>query len=261
MEKSLLIVGAGRVGRSLAITLKEKNFSIFLWSRNEEKAKNFCKKYKINLIENLKEFKGNFIIFAVKDNALEKLAKKFSKEIKTKGIAIHTSGILNEKVLKPLEDGGWEIGKCHPIFSFPYREKIIPPNIYYGLQGKGKTLKKIKKFVKILGGNYIEIKMGLEPHYHLALTIGSNFPALLFLNSLSIFEEKFKLGEKPLRPLFYQTIENIFKEKEKGITGPAVREDRKTINIHINILKKSYPELLKIYNLFYKEIIKKSSKK
>lgn len=256
MKKSYLILGAGRVGRCLALTLKAKNIDLYLWNRNFRKAKEFCAKYKIKALKDLKDYKGNFLIVAIKDDELENISLKILKEINHKGIAIHTSGIYSEKVFNSLKENGWEVGKFHPIFSFPSKEIIIPNNLLYGIQGDKIIIKKIKYFIKILNGRGIIIPDGMEKIYHLSLTIGSNFTAFLFLLSLKLFKENFKAKESNLKALFFQVVENVINEGKGGITGPAVRGDKKTIKIHKKILKEKYPEILKIYTLLTKEIQK-----
>lgn len=254
MKNSFLILGAGKVGRSLALTLKAKNIDLYLWDRNFKKTKEFCEKYKVKALKNLKDYNGNFLIITIKDDELKNIALKILKEIKNKGIAIHTSGIYSEKILDLLSKNGWRVGKLHPIFSFPSKEIIIPNNLLYGIQVEKKAIKEIRNFIKILKGKEIIIPYGMENIYHLSLTIGANFTAFLFLLSLKLFKENFKVKENYLKPLFLQIVENIINEGKEGLTGPAVRKDKKTIKIHKKILKEKYPEFLKIYILLTKEI-------
>lgn len=256
MKKSFLILGAGRVGRSLALTLKAKNIDVYLWDRNFTKAKEFCERYKIKVLKKLKDYNGNFLMISIKDDELKNIALKILKEIKNKGIAIHTSGIYSEKVFNSLSKNGWKVGKLHPIFSFPSEEIIIPNNLLYGIQGDEVMIKKIKNFIKILKGKEIIIPDGMEKIYHLTLTIGANFSAFLFLLSLKLFKENFKAKDNYLKPLFFKVVENIINEGKEGLTGPAVRRDKKTIQMHKKILKEKYPEILKIYTLLTKEIQK-----
>ncbi len=253
MKNTYFILGCGRVGKAIALSLKKKKENIYLWDRNPDKAESFCFKNKIKQIKDLKDFKGNFIIFAVRDDFIKILAKEFSKKIEGKGIAIHTSGIYDEKILKPLKEKGWQIGKCHPIFTFPPKEMPLPEDLIYGIQGDKKAIKKIKEFVKIFKGKTLKVPQGMEELYHLSLSIGSNFSSYFFYISLKIFKENFK-DKNALFKLFHQTVENVLSYEEKGITGPHIRGDKETIKKHIKIIKDKYPELLKVYNLLYENI-------
>jgi len=253
MKNTYLVLGCGKVGKAISFSLKKKKKNVYLWDRDFEKAKKFCFKNKIKVIKNLKEFKGNFIIISINDDFIFELAKKLSKEIDGKGIAIHTSGIYNENILLPLKEKGWEIGKCHPIYTFPPKETKIPNGLTYGIQGNLKAIKKIENFIKIFKGRPLIIPKGMEEIYHLALSFGSNFSSYFFYISLKIFKENFK-EKNALSKLFHQTVENILNYEEKGITGPHIRGDKKTIKKHIKIIKERYPEILRTYNLLNKNI-------
>lgn len=258
MKKSYLVLGCGRVGKALCLSLKKKNKEVYLWDRDLKKAKNFSKKYKIHYLKKFRDFEGNFIIFAIKDDFIKEIAKKVSKEIKAKGIAIHTSGIYNDQILSPLEKKGFKIGKCHPIYAFPEKEIEMPEGLTFGVQSKKNSLKEIKEFIRLLGCRYLIIPKGEEEIYHLSLSIGSNFTAFLFYLSMRIFKENFKEKET-LRPLFIKTVENVLDYGIGGITGPHIRKDNKTIRKHLRIIKEKYPSIIKIYNLLRKEINKISS--
>lgn len=255
MKFSYLVLGSGRVGRAICLSLKKKNKEVYLWDRDLNKARKFCKKNKIKIIENLIDFKGNFIIFAIKDDFIEKIAKKISKEIKGKGIAIHTSGIYNEKILSPLKEKGWLVAKCHPIYSFSLKEEGIPEGLYFGVQGSKKSLKEVKRLVDIFKGKTLYIPEGKEDIYHLSLSLGSNFSSFFFYLSLKIFQENFKKKDA-LKFLFFKSVENIFRYGREGITGPHIRKDKNTIKKHKKIIAEKFPELKKIYNFIGKEISK-----
>lgn len=255
MKFSYLVLGCGRVGRAVCLSLKKKNKNVYLWDRDFNKTIKFCKKYKINFIKNLREFKGNFLIFAIKDDSLRNMAERASREIKTKGVAIHTSGIYNEEILNPLKEKGWILGKCHPIFSFSNKEKEIPSGLTYGVQGEKKVIKEIKRFLSIFKGKILVIEKGKEEIYHLCLSLASNFPAFFFYISQDIFEKNFGKKEA-LKPLFFKTLENVIKYGKGGITGPHIRKDKKTIKKHKKIIQEKFPDLKNLYNVLSKEIMK-----
>lgn len=255
MKNSYLVIGSGRVGKSIALTIKKKKKEVLIWNRTKEKANYFCLKNKIKQIEKLEDFSGNFLIFCVKDSSLKEVIKDASKKIKGKGMAIHTSGIFNEEILLPLKENGWGIAKCHPIYSFPLKEKIIPEGIGFGVQCEKKDLKKVIDFLKIFKGKFILIPKGKEIIYHLALVFASNFPALFFFLSKEIFLKNFK-RKRILMNLYKSTFENVMQFGKEGITGPGIRKDLKTIKMHKEYLKKNYPELFKIYNVLTNFLLK-----
>ena len=90
-------------------------------------------------------------------------------------------------------------------------------------------------------------------HLHLAAVFANNFSNHLFTIAENILREN-KLPFELLIPIIQITVEKIKDNKPSKIqTGPAVRNDKITIQAHLKLLKKE-PHLAEIYEMISKNI-------
>nr|HMT29675.1 DUF2520 domain-containing protein [Bacteroidia bacterium] len=95
---------------------------------------------------------------------------------------------------------------------------------------------------------------------HLAAVFTNNFTNHLIGISQDILE-KIHLPVELLEQLAHSTIKNAFlSDPVKSQTGPAVRNDKKTINKHLDLLKKDKSRQ-DIYKILTKDIVNVHNKK
>src|SRR3974390_442770 len=125
MTKSLAIIGGGRVGRALGRSLREAGWKIVIVaSRTNSTAKKAHR-----FIGAGRAISGlpatltgaETILLTVPDDAIVsvagQLAQRLGAELKGKG-GLHTSGALDESVLKSMRECGAAIGSMHPMQTF-----------------------------------------------------------------------------------------------------------------------------------------------
>ncbi|MEO0097926.1 MAG: DUF2520 domain-containing protein [candidate division WOR-3 bacterium] len=241
-------IGYGRVAKVFVSFLKKKGFKIKVIS--DKKMKNF---------DNIKVAKNCDLIFvATPDKEIKKVYLEIEKYLKPNTYLGHFSGSLPADLLnwqkrkKPIH-----LFSLHPILTFGNFKKAIKylPKTYFAIEGteKGKII--AKKIVKEISGKYFCLNKKDKPLYHLMCTTTNFlFPILYFAFQIA---KRLKIPQKSLYPLIEATIENIFeKEIKKVITGPAARKEKNVINLHKKILKKYFPDYLKMYESLTKAIIK-----
>jgi len=90
---------------------------------------------------------------------------------------------------------------------------------------------------------------------HLAAVFACNFPNYLYHDSQQLLAEK-QLPFDLLRPLILETAEKVQEYPPADAqTGPAVRNDEKTMDSHLEQLREK-PALQEIYRLLSQGIIK-----
>jgi predicted short-subunit dehydrogenase-like oxidoreductase (DUF2520 family) len=265
LPRKITIVGAGKVGSTLALLFKDNGFEIVsVISRTEKSAKKLSRIAKCKTIStSVKDVspQTEFLLLAVPDRVLKNVADEIATTLKInfkKLLVAHVSGIHSVEVLSSLKKKGAKIAGIHPIQTFPKNisiqqlKKNISNNIVFGIECEKKLQPTMKKLARTLGGSSIVIpaKTGIKPLYHLACVIASNFPIVLLkmLEEISSHFHFSKDWKKTFSPILFSSISNALTTSPvSALTGPFVRSDVKTIESHLNALKKYSPQLISIY--------------
>jgi predicted short-subunit dehydrogenase-like oxidoreductase (DUF2520 family) len=115
-------------------------------------------------------------------------------------------------------------------------------------------LKKIKEFASLLSEKVIEANSKQRQSIHVAAVFTCNFTNYMRIIADEILEKN-NIDSKVLDPLSEETAEKLkFLNPKDAQTGPALRNDTKTIEKHLNLLKDSSHQ--KIYKMISSEITK-----
>jgi len=258
------IVGAGAVGSSIGRALYEKGYPIgSVISRTGDRAISLARSVKCNRVSTqIADVApdSECILLAVPDGALPAVAGQLSKlrALKFKKLfAVHCSGVQAADVLEPLRRRGALVASMHPIQTFPsdrhaHHRRTALRGIYYGIEGEPEALARTKRLVDDLEGKAVIIGKEMKPLYHVVCVMASNY-MLVFLNAI---EELTKmLNVQPgwteiFGPLMTATMENAVRQTAAAsLTGPIVRGDLSTINLHLRALSRYAPEFLPLYTM------------
>lgn len=260
--KKISIVGVGAVGSTLGALLFEKGFEIVsIVNRTAKPALALakvvqCKKVSTSAADISP--KTEMLLLAVSDDALPDSVRQCAKYVRAKRLlVVHTSGVHSLDVLTPLQRKGALVGSLHPIQSFPktksLRERVKSvQGISFGVEGEKKALETIQRIVRTLGGRSVVIPKGMKPLYHVACVFASNYTVTL-LNAVEEAAKSLGLDHQwreMMLPLFTTTVENALKSSPReALTGPIVRNDVHTIEMHLETLQKFAPQLLPMYSV------------
>ena len=128
-------------------------------------------------------FAADLILFATPDDALpavaEALAKMAGSAWRGK-IALHTSATLDRSALAPLARLGAATGSLHPMQAFG--GEIVPKldGVIFAIEGDAKARRMARSIAKSLGGIPIAIDTRDKPVYHAAavMAAGSAYPTV-----------------------------------------------------------------------------------
>ena len=254
MSNKILIVGTGKVGSVLAVTLDrlpEYRIS-HLYNRNWKKAERLCKLLSnCSVTDNIKEIlqEVDTIFITVPDREIKPVYDGIYSHLKAGQILVHCSGALGSDVFDKTTDAV----SIHPNFSFSstFPPKLLPGGIYFGIEGRGKGLPFAEELIKALKGKPIHISTEEKPLYHLSAVIAANFTlAMLDISryiygNIDINEETWK---KVVLPLVRSVLKNIENSSiEDAITGPIARGEKDVVKREGKALKAIDPELYNIY--------------
>lgn len=250
-NKHIVLIGAGNLASQLGITLFEQGYQIKqVYSRTKKSASALAKKLKAEAIMDLKnlDLTGDIYIIAVKDDAIEQVAKQLKLKDK---IVIHTSGSTSIDSLRNISKN---YGVLYPLQTFSKDKKVDFKNIPICIEANNKTTENnLLQFAKSISSNVHKVNSHQREIIHLAAVFACNFSNHMYTIAEAILKEN-ELNTKILNSLIEETANKIKTNSPvKMQTGPAVRNDKKTMNGHIKLLsgKKEYKHL---YQLISKSI-------
>ncbi len=249
----IVIIGAGNVATILAQKCVAANHSILqVINRNQEKGEVLAKKVKAQSINNsLKALQqgADFYIIAVSDVAILEVVNTISIK---KGILLHTAASVNMDVLKPAAQ---KYGVLYPLQSVHMTMQRIP-NVPLLVEGNTHEVEQaIYKFSTTLSSDVQLMSSGDRLKMHVAAVFVSNFTNHLYTLAQQYCKEN-KLDFSLLVPLIKETACRLELNKPLLMqTGPAIRNDQHTVEMHQQLLNKN-PQLLRIYNIMTESIQK-----
>jgi len=259
--KDVAIIGAGRLGTSLAYALSKKGYIIKALScrtlPSAEESRQIIGQGKV-FTDNIQAANAATIVFlCLPEEEILKVSESLalSSLAWANKLVLHCSGLLSSEALKPLQKKGALTASAHPVQSFTH--KRTPPehfrDIYFSLEGESEALALAQNIIHKLGGRSFIIQAKDKALYHAACSTASNFLVVLLDMASSLLhstglreEEAFQI----LLPLVKGTLHNVKKFNTRAsLTGPVIRGDRETVQKHLEALKKN-----RLYHETYKQL-------
>ncbi len=258
INQKCAIVGCGRVGRALAIALKNAGYSISVLMDHDGKVLAIIKElFPESLITSTYTDWPDFdvLFMAINDDRISGQAELLANsQIKFNNrIVAHTSGVLTSKALDHLSKRGAHVASIHPVQTFTgsQNDTYKLRNSYFAMEGNEATINILQKIIADIGGKSFVISPELKPFHHLACVLSSNYVITLMNLAVSLFEPIGLPKEQTkaiLLPLMKNAVENISDQSlSSSLTGPISRGDIDTVQQHIELLKKHNKKLLTIY--------------
>jgi len=258
------IIGAGAVGTAISSYLFDKGYRFSsVIDMNGTKAlslANLLKCNKVGVVVNDISLDTDIVMITVNDNSISSVAMELAKNKKIyhkKLFAVHCSGVYSSDILAPLRKKGSLTASMHPLQTFPQNQKLSRiksklKGIYYGIEGSPESLRIVKNIIEALDGKSIIISKEMKPLYHIASVFASNYLTVL-LNTISDLTSQLKQKESWMEifgPIMTTTMENVIKmNAPKALTGPIVRGDLRTLDIHLDSLYKHTPQFIPLYTI------------
>lgn len=247
---TIAVVGSGKLATQLVNRLVNLPIEVVgIWARNKKNGKELANTHELTFFESLNEIPSDtdLTLLAVSDSAVEEV----QKQIHTRGIVAHCSGILPMSKLS---------GQPHPavfwpVQTFSYHHMVNFSAIPIVIQANNEEDKRILEvFADLIGQKAIEADEQTRQKIHLAAVFVNNFTNYLFYktdNFLNYSNIDFSI----LKPLIAETVNKLnYLSPKAAQTGPASRNDLESIDLHKKILA-TYPELSDIYILFTSAIV------
>lgn len=244
----LVILGAGNVAYHLTQAFfKSPNISVVqVYNRSIEAIHHLSKKTKITT--NLKDIVvADVYIISVSDNVIPEIASKLSFKNK---LVVHTAGSISIKKIKTTSNRG----VFYPLQTFSKSKKVDFSTIPICIEAENEADKNLlNTLAKEISNNVHTINSEQRKQLHLAAVFTNNFVNHLYTMGQEICEQN-NIPFKILLPLIKETAAKLdFLNPYQAQTGPAKRNDTKTLQKHLKIVPKNKEE---IYKLLTKSIQK-----
>jgi predicted short-subunit dehydrogenase-like oxidoreductase (DUF2520 family) len=258
MARTVSIVGAGRVGISLAKHFRELRWRIgAVVTRSKATSRAAVRRIGAGKpFDRLTDevCAADVILFATPDDALPRIARELARVCGAacKGkVMLHTGATLDRSALAPLARFGAATGSLHPMQAFG--GKVVPSleGVIFGIEGDAAARRIAQSIAKSLGGIPVAIETSDKPAYHAAAVMagGSIYPVLeaglQLLMSIGFTRER---ASQTLLPLLRQILDNIERIGPRAAwTGPLSRGDYAVVAKHADALRRYPPEFRKSY--------------
>ncbi len=210
----IAIVGPGRLGRTLALLLRQRHVEVSLCGRDTP----------------VPSCSG--VLLTVPDGEIANAAAR----IDIGQIVLHCSGSRGLEPLRPHAPAG----SLHPLMTFPGPEVCVPQlhGVGAAVAGDPEAVVLAQRLCDVLGLVPLEIH-GDRRLYHAAAVMAGNFATVLLADAarlLAAAGAEPEVAARTLAPLALASIRGAVPHPEEGLTGPAARGDMETITGHLQAL-------------------------
>lgn len=258
MKGTLVIIGAGRVGRALGRRLRESGWKIgAVVTRSEPSARKAVRSIgagrgHARLTRDI--LATQVILITTPDRVLAEIAAELARigaeELQGK-IVLQTSGAVSSRVLDPLKNCGAAVGSMHPLQSFS--GVGIPPleGKVFAIEGDPAAVRVARRIARSLGACPVSIAGPSKPLYHAAGALAAGSVLALMEAATRILVAvgmKRRVAVRALLPLTRQVLENFERLGPRSAwTGPLSRGDFAVVGEHFAALKTLPEEFARAY--------------
>ena len=269
---TLAIIGAGRVGSTLAQTLHWRGYTVTaVYSRTPASARRLADKLSTRVADSAADAatSARLTFLTVPDDAIVPVCEALSRDVDLRGRAVvHTSGVTSVAMLAAARASGALTGGLHPMlpimdtelspriaFSVPWVTEA--PDVTFGVEADSEPLRAwLAAIVKALNGVALWLRPGQDRAlYHAAGVIASNYMVTLFAEALGLLDRlNAETDEHTLRQTLAHLVDNTLRNLKtvgptQALTGPIVRGDVGTVRKHLEALDQHDPELAELYRI------------
>lgn len=251
----IVCIGSGNVATHMAKAFEENGADIVqVWSRELVNAQALAHEIGTHAISDLKLVDPNadLYLIAVKDDVIAKVAKGLKG---INGIVVHTSGATEMAVLAGFKN----YGVFYPLQTFSKQQPIDFIHVPLCLEANTEeNMSALQMMAMKLSPLIYEVDTKKREILHVAGVFANNFVNHLYQLSHQILK-RHHLDFELLRPLIMETAVKVQEALPEDVqTGPAIRNDKKTILKHEELLKRT-PHLQEIYKNLSNSIKKSNS--
>jgi predicted short-subunit dehydrogenase-like oxidoreductase (DUF2520 family) len=167
---------------------------------------------------------------------------------------VHTSGLLEAKVLTPALSAGSHAGAFHPLVSFTAdleRSAAGLKGATIAIEGDDSVLGLLADLAEAIGGVPVRLPPGAKPAYHAAAVLASG-GLIAVLDAVATLGAAAGLDEAGSLAVYGRLVEQTLANARgvgigRALTGPITRGDAGTVEAHLEVLARLAPGVLDLY--------------
>jgi predicted short-subunit dehydrogenase-like oxidoreductase (DUF2520 family) len=246
----IVIIGTGNTATVLGRKLKAAGHNILqVFGRDSMTASDLA--YELGTEStnywNIVNRDADIYILAVSDIAIEEVIKELNLPGKT---IVHTAASVSKNILK---NASGHFGVFYPLQSLKKEINHLPETPIIIDASDEATLDELNNLAHSISHHVIEANDEQRLKLHLAAVFCNNFVNHIYALAED-YCKKENIDFKLLLPLIKETAERLEDiSPSQSQTGPAIRNDRPTIEKHLALLQ-NHPQLQKIYSILTESI-------
>jgi len=238
----IVIIGSGNVAYHLAKAFVQNKIPLAqIFGRNEEELKKVSEELGTSYsTKNLVD--SDLYIIAVSDNSVEEVSEMIPKK---DCLVVHTSGSLPKESLK----GDYRKASFYPLQTFSKSKELDYSKIPFFIETENEQDKKILfEIASRISEKVMESTHEKRKYIHLTAVFACNFVNHLFARAKEISDSQ-EIPFDYFLPLIDETVQKIYEiEPRSAQTGPAVRNDKRILELHEQLLHGESLEIYKTMN-------------
>ncbi|AZA72491.1 Rossmann-like and DUF2520 domain-containing protein [Chryseobacterium indoltheticum] len=237
-----VIIGSGNVAYHLAKAFIQNGISLAqIFGRNEKELQKISSELNISYsTENLQD--ADLYIICVSDNSVDDVSKIIAKK---DCLVAHTSGSLPKEILI----GQYRKSSFYPLQTFSKTKNLDYKKIPFFIETENEEDQRIlTDLASKISDNVMESTHEKRKYIHLTAVFACNFVNHLFARAKEISDAQ-EIPFDYFLPLINETVQKISEiEPKSAQTGPAVRNDKRILELHERLLKDESLEIYKTMN-------------
>jgi len=232
------VIGPGRVGLALAISLDRIGIEVTVGTRSE-RGRRRIEAAGLAMADPTEATRvASLVILAVPDDELPSLVTALAADgaFSAGQVVIHTAGVDGPGLLAPAAAAGARTAACHPVQIFnDDLEATLGrlPGTVWGVTGDQEG----KEVVVALGGRPMDVPESGRVRYHAALVLAANGCAALSATAADQLRAGGVIDPAAvLSGLIHASVDSALSTGQAGLSGPWVRGDGRTVAMHTEAL-------------------------
>lgn len=248
----VVLLGSGNVATHLGGALLTAGHRVVqVYSPTKAHAKTLAHTLNAGAIDDLTtvEAYADVYIIAVKDDAIAAVIAQLPSFLR--GVVIHTAGSVDIGIFATHVAN---YGVLYPVQTFSKAKTVDFSTIPVAVEASDEaTFTLLAKFADSLSGRVFSCDSKQRLSLHVAAVFACNFSNHFYAIAANLLEEH-SLDFDLIRPLILETAEKVMSHQPKDVqTGPAVRNDERTMHRHLKLLE-NHPGLQAIYEKLSRRI-------